>query len=330
MRLLDKQEIDKAKALEKKKEVDEGMKLAKTVDHLRRVKSEEESNIRKFRDQSLSTVQSEVDVLIEKKNATQAEITAMEAKRIELERPVDLTNEWKEVRQLKEVLLDRETHLISREALVQDLEKREKELAKKEVEAQRYFDEARSSYTKVDNLRNDMENRKEQVELHIQTQLKALDVEEKDLANREIIIAEQIKQINVDKKDILDKGTSLIERESKNQLENKLLFERDEALKEKEILTKRYNDEASRNYSESENVKIEIKRLLEESQKAIHTRYVELADKEKDFGYKERDLISQREHLEKDRKELETEKLHVASQQTALRQAWQNIKSLQK
>ncbi len=239
MHILEKQEVDKLKSIERKKEVEEGLKLAKTVDHLRKVKGEEEANLRKFRDQSLLTIKNEIDTAIVERDKLRVEVATIIQERFNAQAPIDLKEEWKRVTELRA-----------------------------EVEAER--------------------------------------------------------------KSFEDRDMFLISRESQVQADKENLLKKEESVKEKEELAKKYISETGKNYETSEKLRLKTEKLHEESEKAIHQRYVELADKERDFGYKERDLNLHRESLEKDRKALENEKIHVASQQTALRTAWQNIKRLQK
>ncbi len=67
MKLLDKQSITTLKNIDRKREVEEGAKLAKKIDILRETASKEEANLSKFRDQSLRLIKEEIDKLIDEK-----------------------------------------------------------------------------------------------------------------------------------------------------------------------------------------------------------------------------------------------------------------------
>lgn len=79
MKLLDKQDIQKRKATERKSEVDEGMKLARKVDELRRAGAEEESKLSAFRLMSLKAIQAEIDDRIAARDMLSAEIEGKRA-----------------------------------------------------------------------------------------------------------------------------------------------------------------------------------------------------------------------------------------------------------
>lgn len=74
MKLLSKIEINTLKSVERKKEIDEGVKLAKKVDTLREVASKEESNLRKFRIETLAIIQSEINLKIKERDSLLEEI----------------------------------------------------------------------------------------------------------------------------------------------------------------------------------------------------------------------------------------------------------------
>lgn len=83
MRLLDKNEVNKRKNLEKRVEIDEGLKLARKVDSLRKTSLEEESKLGKFRDSTTKIVQKEIDGLIDRRNILVDEVEILETKKRE-------------------------------------------------------------------------------------------------------------------------------------------------------------------------------------------------------------------------------------------------------
>jgi len=56
MRLLAKREVDQRKSVERARDIDEGMKLARQVDTLRETKAEEEASLARFRTESISKI----------------------------------------------------------------------------------------------------------------------------------------------------------------------------------------------------------------------------------------------------------------------------------
>lgn len=337
MKLLDKQTIAVQKSTERKREVEEGIKLAKSVDNLRETLSGEQANLRKFRDSTLKLLKDEIDVLINKKNLITSEITALEEKRRIAEAPIDLTIEWKsveiakkEVEDLKQELFNRETVVIGREVAVHALDSREKELNERDLKSENYLVQSRKTYEITENLRRDMEERKLKFDTSIDIKEQEIKSKEQELVLREHKVLELKNDIESLEKKLLDKETSLIERNSILNIDIKSLAERELKVKDVESLTKRLNDEASHNHEFSENLKRETEQQRKEFDLDIKNRYTELTKKEQDFGYKERDLILEKEQLEIDRKEIEKERLHIKSQQQTLKVAWDNIKKLQK
>lgn len=335
MKLLDKKTIEVQKSNERKREVEEGMKLARSVDTLRETHSKEQINLKKFRDATLKSIKEECNVLEVQKNALLNEITALEEKRLQAQQPLDLTIERKkveiekkEVFELKTDLLNRETALISREALVQNIDKREKQLLENEEKSKAYLDEIHKTYIKTEDLRRDMESRKTSSEVEINEKYEQLKIKENELVTREHDVITKLDLIEKDKKLILTQNDNLVEREITVEAKLKSLNERDELIREKELLTKRFNEEASHNYDVSDDIKQQTQQILEEAQIDIKTRYEKLTAREQEFGYKERDLILEKEQVENDKKNIEREKLHIASQQQTLKVAWENIKKL--
>lgn len=78
MRLLDKKEITADSALERKRQIDEGLRLAKRIDALRQTELEEQAKLGKFRTETLKILKEEVDMLQAKKKALLKEIETLE------------------------------------------------------------------------------------------------------------------------------------------------------------------------------------------------------------------------------------------------------------
>jgi hypothetical protein len=221
MKILDKTEIDARKSKERKKEIDEGHKLAVTVDNLRRIKSEEEENLRKFREQSLIAIKNEISSKNDELSKLTIEVEELAKKRLEAQAPVELTQEWKKLEQskrevsaLKQELFDRETHLIGREALVQKLDAREVELATKEIQSETYLEQTRKTYEKTEDMRRKMEERVANSDKVINERLYEQDTREQQLISRENEIVKQLEIISANKRNLADKESQIIARES--------------------------------------------------------------------------------------------------------------------
>lgn len=329
MKILDKPTINRLKAAEQKKESDEGFKLAQAVDKLRETKAAEEENLRKFRDESLKVIKADIDTLLKEKEVTKKELEALEQAKEEASKPVDLTNKYLEVENLKRELLDRETTISMKEIELIGIEEREKKLRKKEEEIEANLSQAQINYQRAEEIRSLSEQGKMTIDNIISKRSKEIMDKEIEFVSRENEIKKIQDETKQKDKELLEKGTSLIERELSVEAKAKELFEKEEEVKEQQSLTVRYNTEADKNYSISENVKTETLKLKEEAEKDISNRYRELQEKEEQFTYKEHDLSLEKEKIENDKKDIEKEKLHIASQQETLRNAWVKIKQLQ-
>lgn len=113
MRLLPKSEIDKAKASERKQEIDEGIKLARRVDNLREIVAAEEASLRKFRNDTVKVIYDEITQETIKLDALKGEVLRARKEREELQKPLDA--EWTCVDKAKTALHLREISVTERE-----------------------------------------------------------------------------------------------------------------------------------------------------------------------------------------------------------------------
>lgn len=74
MKILDKLQINVAKSAERKLEVEEGRKLASSVDGLRELKAKEESSLGRFRDKAIEAVKAEIQIFIDRRDAVLEEL----------------------------------------------------------------------------------------------------------------------------------------------------------------------------------------------------------------------------------------------------------------
>lgn len=92
MRLLKKKEIDKLKAADRKREIDEGIKLATRVDGLRQLAASEETQLETFRVETLKSIHEETAEAIIKRDTLTKEVAELEdRKKVALE---PLTEAW--------------------------------------------------------------------------------------------------------------------------------------------------------------------------------------------------------------------------------------------
>lgn len=130
MKILPKKvDIDKFKAQEQKRQIDDGLALAKKVDALREAKLTEEKNLNEWRDKSVKEAHVIIDSLLEDQANLLKSNTEARLHREELLKP--LNKEW-EVVSTEKALIQREKELISKskESLKEQTEKIKREMEK--------------------------------------------------------------------------------------------------------------------------------------------------------------------------------------------------------
>ena len=89
LRLLNKRDIDSAKARDKSQAVAEGLKLTKRIDGLRELTAETEASYEKFRNETLQAVQKEIDRKIDERDALDPLIEKKKQELLTLSGPLD-------------------------------------------------------------------------------------------------------------------------------------------------------------------------------------------------------------------------------------------------
>lgn len=187
------------KAVERRKEIDEGAKLASSVDTMRKLVASEQTNLIKFRDESLKTIKEELGGLQARKQFLLSEVESLEELRIRLQEPLDA--EWEKV---KKELASIEATKQNLYATINGLKKSEK-LYKKSfeelgIEKKRVEDlktSARESFTLAERIKNeaaeildeahresnemDTEMNEREQQLHLKEDVVA--IRERDMAN---------------------------------------------------------------------------------------------------------------------------------------------------
>ena len=215
MKLLDKQTIVTLKGTERKREVDEAVKLAKKVDYLRQTAAQEEANLAKFRHESIQKVKDEIASLIEEKDILIGEVGVLEYQKEQLQEPLD--DEWDRVKEESTVIDNR----------IEELEIAQAGLNLKEKEIQ----------IKLDALKTESERIKD---LKLQTLTALSEAEEREQKATEILV--ETKQMRYQTLEELNKriqSTSLKEAEveaNKRDLDNrkKILDDKEIELKHTE------------------------------------------------------------------------------------------------
>lgn len=130
MRLLPKKQVSIETSKQKKALIDEGVGLATKVDVLRETLVVEEGKVNRFRRETISKVQKDIDTKIQERDFLEKGNILLRDERIRLSAPIDLTEAWEEVKtgkleisQWKETLTEKEVRMLARESDVVDAEK---------------------------------------------------------------------------------------------------------------------------------------------------------------------------------------------------------------
>jgi methyl-accepting chemotaxis protein len=115
MRLLTKSEVDQAKARDRNREVQEGIKLARKVDDLRALLPQEEAALEKWRTETIAAIQAELKPAQEELATTLAAVKVARNELEELRKPLD--EEWEQCRKTSDEV--EKMHAETKEVLAQ-------------------------------------------------------------------------------------------------------------------------------------------------------------------------------------------------------------------
>ena len=130
IRLLQKSEIDSSKALARKQEIDEGLKLSRRVDALRETAADEEASLEAFRKKTVASISKQIDALSTERDTLKEAVADLEQRRAMALVPLD--EAWKT---LKKSQQEHTTSVASLEKQQQKYLKQSKELQSKLVDA---------------------------------------------------------------------------------------------------------------------------------------------------------------------------------------------------
>lgn len=114
MRLLPRSEVNKAKALDRQREIDEGKKLATRVDTLRELAAEEDTNLSKFRDKMVAQIMADIKPLQEEHDGLVHKIGQRKLELVQLMQPINTL--WDDVNKAQAINNGWEDDLTAREA----------------------------------------------------------------------------------------------------------------------------------------------------------------------------------------------------------------------
>lgn len=118
MKLLPKQEVNKAKAQERKQEIDTGLALARKVDSLREIKVTEEQNLKKWREESIAAIKYEIGQYCEERENLKKQ--NYEARKIRQELLKPLNEEWLTINLAKEEIENRKKEILFQEKSIKE------------------------------------------------------------------------------------------------------------------------------------------------------------------------------------------------------------------
>lgn len=146
MKLLSKLDVTKNKAVERKREIDEGAKLARKVDGLRQLSAAEESNLTKFREESLKELNKVILSKQKESDDLDEDIKIKKGIRDKLLEPLQvefdaIDNAKKDIEKLN-LDLERREETLRKATLILELEQKQLETSNKQLDTKhRYLDE---------------------------------------------------------------------------------------------------------------------------------------------------------------------------------------------
>ena len=226
MRLLSKSDIDKQKAIERQRDIDEGLKLARKLDQLRSLLPQEEAALQSFRTQTLESIQSELACQQAKLSQLLQEVAMAESRRANAISGMakDIENAKMLMQQAAEMSIQaRNDSAQARTALetaTVQRQKTEKNLADAELMYERAQKELSSTLKRHEYAMKEYDQaRKERLEV-----LEMRITTENALANREQLVAEAEKRTTI-------REDTLRRQEEELRLNERKLADREALLK---------------------------------------------------------------------------------------------------
>jgi len=223
MKILPKKtEIVVLKSLERQKEIEEGAKLAQTVDTLRQTKLKEEGNLQKFRVESLKTIQKEIDSKLSEKVLLDGQVQSLQSQLNAIDtliavRNMEYSEELADLNEIRDKLDERQRIIIENEKDIQKnqealkvnaeiLDFNKKETAKILTEVNALRDEARLQLSQIHQDRNLFEN---------SCRLKEADLlrKEHDLAFAQIDFNNKLAKLKLNEEALMKEKIRLLDRQ---------------------------------------------------------------------------------------------------------------------
>lgn len=221
MRLLKKSEIDSAKAGDRKRDIDEGSKLAKRVDALREAQATEEASLEKFRRETIAHINEEIISKTYERDSLSKEVYDLEdRKKIAL---LPLDSEWLEVKAKQDELTEYAQKLNQEKLmLIQSKKDFDIEEDKQKVEKRRISDERNRSIKSLTETETNREesvkvltkNKRvlEETEELLRREERKAKAKEKALQSAEVILRQKEKKLEEREKDINNQNIFLADQ----------------------------------------------------------------------------------------------------------------------
>ena len=225
MRLLSRQEVDAAKAQERKREIDEGLKLARRVDSLREVQAQEEASLEKFRVETLRRIHIETTEANSALAVLKTEVAKLQKARAEALEPIN--KELEAVNQAKATLKELSDRLEAKEKEVASLEEyvkgkqkqTEAELARIRIErsmAHDFLYTASEKSKAAETNAKELQERTAKADSEIGLRFRQLEARESAAVNTEARQAARDKQQDQREQDLNKRETVLNDKEGKH------------------------------------------------------------------------------------------------------------------
>jgi len=228
MKLLQKSDIVKAKALDRKMEIDEGVKLSRRVDTLREVHANEEASLDRFRRETLKAIHDEVTTESAKLDTLRSEVATIQEQRTLALKPILIERD--------ELEKDKTTHASNCATLEQDrirlnselfsANKWQNELKKEEERLAALHLQVLSAMNEVDaNVKATMTTRDEAESLRLRTVELKTKLED-EIVTRETLMAQKESEL-VAREDKLKKAQQKIEIDKEWIADRRAMLARD-------------------------------------------------------------------------------------------------------
>lgn len=201
MRLLKKEELSVAKANDKAKEIAEGLKISRRVDALRELHANEEAMLEKFRIETLTSTQKEIDESIVKRDELIAQVKELEEKLSRLSPKMASTRS--ELLALKNELADK----------AKEIQKKSKEIDLKEIDIALILKNSLESEQRAvthENLTEEIHKKAKEIEEYALNVLKRAEIIEVNALKSK---AEAEKAISLRDNDLVSKEKEVLDRE---------------------------------------------------------------------------------------------------------------------